>query len=222
MRQNKNLYQVLATLKDPRRAQGRRYELSFVLIIVIMALMSGAQSLYAIEDFAQRHQAYLYKLFGLEDKQQRVPGRKTFERLLAVIPFQQLSAVFLQWSQAYVPIQKGDWMAIDGKVIGGTVTNANNQFQNFSALVSVFAQKRGQVLAQAAFESKKGNEIEIVQQLIKLLDLEGVVFSLDALHCQKATTKLILESKNDYLIGVKRNQPKLHESVKKKHSAERA
>ena len=219
MSKQKNLYQILATIQDPRRAQGRRHQLPFVLIIIIMALMSGAQSLYAIEDFAQRHQAFLYKLFSLEDKQRRVPGRKTFERLLAVLPFQQLGDVFLKWAQAYVPIKAGDWIAMDGKAIGGTVTNANNEFQNFSSLVSVFAQKRRQILAQQRFENKQRSEIAVVQELIECLDLEGVVFSFDALHCQKKTTELIVKSGNDYVIGVKGNQKKLYEAVKKKSKA---
>jgi predicted transposase YbfD/YdcC len=31
----------------------------------------------------------------------------------------------------------------------------------------------------------KESEIPIVQQLIEALDLSGVIFTLDALHCQK-------------------------------------
>ena len=34
------------------------------MLILIMAVMSGAKSLYAIEDFAQRHQQHLYELFS--------------------------------------------------------------------------------------------------------------------------------------------------------------
>ena len=34
-------------------------------------------------------------------------------------------------------------------------------------------------------ENKKQSEIIAVQDLIQLLDLSGVVFTIDALHCQK-------------------------------------
>ena len=54
-----------------------------------------------------------------------------------------------------------------------------------------------------------------MQQLIKELDLEGIVFTIDALHCQKETTKTIIDNNNDYVIGVKGNQKKLHETLKK-------
>jgi predicted transposase YbfD/YdcC len=35
------------------------------------------------------------------------------------------------------------------------------------------------------FESKKESEIQVVQNLISALDIEGGVFSFDSLHCQK-------------------------------------
>ncbi len=34
-------------------------------------------------------------------------------------------------------------------------------------------------------ENKKESEINVVRNLIELLDLKGVVFTFDALHCQK-------------------------------------
>lgn len=211
-----NLYERLFEIKDPRRAQGRRHPLPFTLLIIIMSIMSGALSIVAMADFAKRHQKALCGLFNLKKKQKRVPSRVTLGRLMATIDFKELADVFYQWTKDYVPIEPEEWLSIDGKAIGGTVSNANNRWQNFTSIVSVYTQKRRQILALGCFDTKKNNEIAVVQELIKLMDLEGVVFSMDALHCQKDTVKQIVESNNDYVIGVKRNQPKLHESIKKK------
>jgi hypothetical protein len=41
----------------------------------------------------------------------------------------------------------------------------------------------------------------------------GQVFTLDALHCQKQTTTVITQSKNDYIIPLKRNTKKLFKAV---------
>ena len=123
--------------------------------------------------------------------------------------------MFYQWAKDHVPLKKGEWLALDGKVIGGTTSNANNYLQNFTSLVCLFTQKRRQVLAQTGFMSKKGNEIAALQELLQLLDLEGVVFSLDALHCQKKTVQQIVKSNNDYVIGLKKNQAKLYKAIKK-------
>jgi predicted transposase YbfD/YdcC len=37
---------------------------------------------------------------------------------------------------------------------------------------------------------------------------------MDALHCQKKTVTAIVESNNDYIIKVKKNQPKLQEAIR--------
>jgi predicted transposase YbfD/YdcC len=56
-------------------------------------------------------------------------------------------------------------------------------------LVSVFSVQRGIVLGCKKIENKKESEIPKVQELIKALDIEGEIFTLDALHCQKKRPK---------------------------------
>ena len=63
--------------------------------------------------------------------------------------------------------------------------NYESEYQNFVSIVSVFAEKRGLVLGLTKLENKKSSEISTVQNLIAVLDIQDVVFSLDALHCQK-------------------------------------
>lgn len=109
----------------------------------------------------------------------------------------------------------GSWVAIDGKAIGGTLQGASTSYQHFTSLVSFFSHTQKEVIAQGKVNAKS-NEIPLVRQLLKNLDLENRVLTLDALHCQKDTTKAIVESGNDYVIGVKENQPTLLKTLKKR------
>ena len=54
----------------------------------------------------------------------------------------------------------------------------------------------------------KSNEIPAVQELLQILNLKGAVVTTDAMHCQKQTTKIIIDREADYVIPVKGNQPK--------------
>ncbi|NEP35082.1 hypothetical protein [Moorena sp. SIO3B2] len=45
--------------------------------------------------------------------------------------------------------------------------------------------QRGLVLGLKMMSNKQESEITVVRDLIELLDLTGVVFTFDALHCQK-------------------------------------
>jgi hypothetical protein len=101
------------------------------------------------------------------------------------VDFDTLATVFNQWAQNYVDLNVSEWCGIDGKSIKGTVQDFKSEYQNFVSIVSVFAGKRGLVLGMDKLENKKGSEITTVQNLIAALDIEGAVFSLDALHCQK-------------------------------------
>ena len=65
------------------------------------------------------------------------------------------------------------------------------------SILSLFSHQSGLVLRLQKLANKKSSEIRQVQELVKGYPLSGNVFTLDALHCQKETTTLITESKND-------------------------
>ena len=46
-----SLYQTLQALDDPRRKQGRRYELAFVISLLVLAKLAGQTSLSGATDW---------------------------------------------------------------------------------------------------------------------------------------------------------------------------
>lgn len=207
-----NLFSYFGNVKDFRRAQGKVHDLPVILIIMTMAIMSGYYGQRAIGDFIKRNQDTLLDI--IRPKKDKLPSYQTVARVVSNIDFKELFDMFYQWSQQYVQIDKGDILIVDGKVIGGTVINPHNQYQEYINLVSVFSAKRKQVIALEQVPGKE-SEIPAMRQLVKQLDIEGIIFSADALHCQKKTMKAIIQSKNDYIIGVKLNQRNLYNQLKK-------
>lgn len=209
----KNLYELFSEIPDYRRDQGKMHKLNFLLMIAMMSIMSGLYSLRSMGDFVKKNRQELISIF--KPRNDKLPSFQTISRALQKIDFDQLNETFYKWATNYVTIEKGEWLSIDGKAIGGTVNNYPKEQQSFISLVSVFASKQKQVLLIGKINNKKESEIPKLKELVKMMDLEGVVFSIDALHCQKETTKTIIESNNDYCIGVKGNQKKLHTQLKK-------
>ena len=214
-KQNPNFLELLRDLEDYRRAQGKKHSLEMIITIALMSVMSGFTSIRSMGIFAQTHKKALCDLFKLKGKKRRIPSEKTIWRALTKVDFKNFTKVFYNWAKERLDIKKGDWLSLDGKAIGGTVTNSNNSYQDFISIVSVFSQKRRQVLHLDKLSNKKENEILTVKNLIKMLELERIVFRLDALHCQVNTVNTIKESKNDYVIQVKGNQGKLYKQLKK-------
>jgi predicted transposase YbfD/YdcC len=76
-------------------------------------------------------------------------------------------------------------------------------------VVSAWAGQAGLTLGQVAVEAKS-NEITAVPELLKLLELQEKIVTLDAMGCQKAIAQTIMDGGGDYVLAVKDNQPTLH------------
>lgn len=178
-----NLIESLQTIRDFRTAQGRRYQLWLILLLIIMGTISGCRGYQALEDFGVRHYRVLSEKLGLTVN--RLPSDTTFRRILHRLDFHSLTQQFGQWASSSFDIKPDEWIAIDGKSIKGTVLEPQTAYQNFVSVVSLYSSQIGVVLATEQFESKKTSELKVVQTLLEALHLKGVVFTLDALHTQK-------------------------------------
>ncbi len=69
------LQSQLDTLDDPRRGQGKRHRQGLVLLIVLLATISGYLGYRAIEDFLVKHQDQLLTLF--QPDRGRIPSYST-------------------------------------------------------------------------------------------------------------------------------------------------
>lgn len=215
---NQSILNILNQLEDYRRKQGQRHPLQVILLIIIMGIMSGSKSERAIARFAENNKESLIKeslIKELKIVREEVPSRKVLSKFIQKVDFNKLQNLFYLWTLSFVKIKKGEWLSIDGKALRGTKTNTGNKLQDFISLITIFVSKKKLALLAGKINTKKENEIPKVQELLKMLDLQGVNFTLDALHCQTKTVKTIIETKNNYVIGVKNNQRNLLKALKK-------
>lgn len=198
-----NLLSHLSQIKDFRRKQGQRYPLEAVLLIIVMGVMSGRYGYREIESFAKANKRAMLKRLNIKKK--ILPSHVTIREIIMNVDFNSLNDAFFKWSTNYVTISKKEWLSIDGKAIKPTLVEYDKSYQNFVSLVSVFTQKRGQVIKAVKYENKKVSEIAVVQELLEMLDLKNVVFTFDALHCKKNATNNYRQTKQ--LSGKSKRQP---------------
>lgn len=180
---SKSIMCYLKELPDGRRAAGRRHEQAFILLLVLMSTMSGYQGYRSIGDFITRNERELLACF--KPKKGRLPTFYTVRRVIQHLDFNQLSDSFYRWSQQHIQIQENEWLHVDGKAIKGTMSDYALARQRFVNLVSVYSSRKKLALGSALVDNSKQSEIPVVRQLIEALELSGVTFTLDALHCQK-------------------------------------
>jgi hypothetical protein len=202
----------LASVPDFRRGQGKMHNLDTILILVLMATLSGYFGQRATGDFVSKH--YEELVTALRPKNSKLPSYQTIARVMQHLDYDKLTEAFFAWAKTVVTISERDWASLDGKAIHGTTTDTGTAQQSYTNLVSLFATKTGLVITQGKV-TNKSNEIPLVAELVSGLGLTGLVLTADALNCQKNTTEAIVASGNDYVIGVKGNQKKLYEQLKK-------
>jgi predicted transposase YbfD/YdcC len=196
-----------ANLPDPRHPAFReRHLLGEIVTIALCAVLSGATSWDTIASFGQRKLEWLRSL-GLK-LSNGVPSHDTFNRLFAAISPLAFQDCFNGWLCSVCDALGLVHIPIDGKALRGTRGPDGTCLH----LVSAWAAEGRLTLAQVAV-ADKSNEITAIPQLLKLLDLEGALVSIDAIGCQKAIASEVLDAGGDYLLAVKDNQPTLHADI---------
>jgi len=177
----------LEDLRDQRRSQGQRYELKFVILFSIMAILSNSKSYRDIARFISVHYKTLKKDFGLKWK--KAPAYTTIRNIIQGLEKQELEASFRAYTQSLINTDQNDYVgiAIDGKVLRGSYDNFNDK--KAVQILSIFDTQSELILAHETIDVKT-NEIPVAQALITQLELENVIYTLDALHCQKKTFEI--------------------------------
>lgn len=110
-----------------------------------------------------------------------------------------------------VKLSGGQLVAIDGKSIRRSFEHGWDK-SGMAHIVSAFVQANKMVFAQEKADGK-GKELDAVEKLLKLLGLQGVVITIDAIGCNRRIAQQILDAKANYVLQVKGNQSKLQQAI---------
>jgi len=178
---------LLATIRDPRRAEGKLYQLPHVLLFSILAIVSGANSYRGIRTFIKVHRRKLNKAFKISWK--RPPAHTAIRYILQGLMAADVEKAFREHAACLslgVAGANARVVAFDGKTLRGSFDN----FKDAKAkqVLSAFAVDTALVLAHVEIDDKS-NEIPAVQKLLGELDLADLIVTCDAMHCQKKHSK---------------------------------
>jgi hypothetical protein len=177
-----SLYEMFAQIPDPRRKEGLRVNLAQMFCMIVIANLCGHFGGRATARFAKLYRDTFVSALGLKHPP---PSHVTFTDLLNRVPSKALIRAFNGWASNYVALQKGDSISGDGKGLASTVSNMHGKNQDFEAVVSLFSQQSGLVVAVEQYRNAKSGEQDVVRFLIEQLQQMGLTIHLDALHAQK-------------------------------------
>jgi predicted transposase YbfD/YdcC len=206
-----------ATVTDPRAERGREHRLLDILTITLCAVICGADDWVAVATYGETKEAWLRTFLALPNG---IPSHDTFGRVFRLLDPDELRRCFLAWVRAVVGeaaagAESGGLgqqiVAIDGKTLRRS--HDRGAGKGPLHLVSAWATEAGLVLGQVA-TAEKSNEITAIPALLKLLALEGATVTIDAMGCQTAIARQLVEQGADYVLALKDNHEHLHDRAR--------
>ena len=199
------LVEQFKTLKDPRVNRTKHHELVDMMVISVCTLLCGGQSFNDMEDFGNAKREWFETFLSLRNG---IPSHDTFNRVFAVLDPGQFLECFLTWTQSLRKSVDKEIVAMDGKAL----RRALNKDESMKYMVSAWAEDNNLVLGQLKV-AEKSNEITAVPKLLRALELEVCIVTLDAMGCQKEIAKEIREADADYVLALKGNHASIHKEI---------
>lgn len=210
-----SLWAELATLADSRHKRGVRYPLVVILLLIVLAKLSGEDRAFGIADWAKNRTHELVEALHLSYP--RMPHHNTYRRIIEdVVDPEELDAVASRFLMSLPGSGDSVLVAIDGKTVRGTIRADNGHREH---LLAAYLPEEGIVLMQVAAGDKE-NEITVAPKLLKCLDLRGKIVAGDAMHTQRELSVQILDAGGDYLWLAKDNQPTLRADIEEVFTAD--
>jgi predicted transposase YbfD/YdcC len=203
-----SLASVFETLDDPRYDRNQLHGLTDILTIAVCAVLSGAETWEAIAHYGRVKEAFFRRFLPLTNG---IPSHDTFLRVFAKLDPVKFSAAFGRWMAAACQATGLVPIAIDGKSVRRSPKATSTGCLH---LVSAWATEQRITLGQVSVPEGT-NEIAVIPELLRMLDLAGAIVTLDAAGCQTEIAQQIRQQGGEYLLAVKGNQPTLQAAVER-------
>ena len=200
-------------ITDTRIKKKTTYKIWDIVCVVLVATLCNCNDWEEICLFAEEHRVWLRSFLQLTGG---IPTPTTYKNVMSIINPKELQE-FCKYAYEEL-IEKarknGDIYHFDGKIEKGSSrkTDKNNKKIKPLNVLNVYSEGAGVCIEQEMIEEKT-NEITAIPDVIKRLNLKGIICTWDALNTQKDIVKAVIASKGDYVGALKGNQGNFYQDV---------
>lgn len=176
-------------VEDPRAKDNQSYRLIDLLIVILCAVLAGANTITDIHTYGEVKIRMFQKFLQMNT----APSYDVFWWLLTRLNPRQIEICFVRWIQSLPDEDKSKLIAIDGKHLRGAGSRGKQVH-----LVSAWDSNRSLLLGQVKAH-EKSNEITAIPELLDSLDLTNATVTIDAAGCQTDIADKIRDGGGDYV-----------------------
>src|ERR1700688_4379870 len=183
-------------LPDHRQAGKVEYPLPEVLLLILLAVLAGAETFTDIARFGEKKTGLLRRFRPYVNG---TPSHDHLGDIFATLDARAFQLCFVAWVAALTNTP-AEVIWIDSKTSRRSYQTKGSK--EAIHIVSAFAARQRIVLGQVKV-NEKSNEIVAIPALLDMMSIEGAVVTIDAMGCQRNVAARIIEKKADYILALK-------------------
>src|SRR4029077_1938826 len=172
--------------------------------LVFLGMLARIREMAVLVRWADAHWEELKPALGSD--REHPPNATTISRGLAGCTLEDFWPLFATWLRQVALSDEPIAVAVDGKTVCQGLDAQGNPVQ----LLTVFAHQLKLVLGQWSVTGEKTNEPTVlkrhVAQLLEAFPMLALITG-DAIYAQRPLVEVLTDSKCDYLLQIKANQP---------------
>lgn len=209
----KQLKEKLKTLKDKRCKNMITYKLWDVVMCVTLASFADNNDWEEIHNFVEDNYKWLKSFLQMTGG---IPTADSYERIMGLVDSDELNKILLDFFNALTLDLHPETKIynLDGRVNNGSKRNLTiwNEAKTPLNCLNVYSNKNGYCISTTQIDSKT-NEIPTVEEVIKTLNLKGVIVTWDALNSQTKNIEAVIQAGGDYVVPIKGNQGTFYQDL---------
>lgn len=189
------LMDCINEIPDPRINRMKKHPLDAIVLLALCAIIGGANTWVAIEEFGLVHYEWFKKILHLPHG---IPSHDTINRVFLLLDSEALTVWFWVWLEK-ICTPDCKQISIDGKIV--KAWKSKHPLTILRAWGSDCKLVLGQMKVPHAT-----NEITAIPRLLDMIYIKGKIVTIDAIGTQKSIVTKIVARGGDYLLPVKSNQ----------------
>ena len=192
---------------DPRCGRKTKHDYAEILTYLAAGYLAGRDSVRRCLQWCRNHIDFLRQHLELKNG---IASPATVSRILGNIDEEIFCLAFIEWMTGILNT-KGINIAIDGKALRGSTEKIRNRKTPY--ILNVIDTATALVIAQLPIAEKE-NEITAIPKLLKLLNIQESLVTIDAVGTVQSVIDTINEKEADYLLTVKKGNPLTYQETK--------
>lgn len=192
---------------DPRCGRKTKHDHAEILTYLAAGYLAGRDSVRRCLQWCKNHIDFLRQHLELKNG---IASPATVSRILGNIDEEIFCLAFIEWMTGILNT-KGINIAIDGKALRGSTEKIRNRKTPY--ILNVIDTATALVIAQLPIAEKE-NEITAIPKLLKLLNIQESLVTIDAIGTVQSVIDTLNEKEADYLLTVKKGNPLTYQETK--------